>query len=335
MADRRRWRASARASNGAVSATGDGTLTYTPDADFNGTDSFTYSLTPGGSEATVTVTVDPVNDAPVAVDDPVAEVPGTSLFIDVLDNDGDVDGDTLTIVGVTDGLYGEVIIQGSEVGYLRDTDGPLVFPGDSFTYTVEDPSGAQSTATVTIAAETPPPSEVTVNQRVSFDGEQGGTQGFDTVQGGKDNDLEIGNGDRTGLVFEDVAIAAGATIESATLTLTSQRGQGGTANIEIRLFDDADAVASSGNGVLTDPGFDTFDFVPFQVTDSWAKGQEIDTPNLSGLIQNLIDTDTQADGTYDLSFALASFDGIRRIEAEEFGDDVAAELTLVYSTDFV
>ncbi len=75
--------------------------------------------------------------------------------------------------------------------------------------------------------------------------------------------------------------------------------------------------------------------MPFQVTDSWAKGQEIDTPNLSGLIQNLIDTDTQADGTYDLSFALASFDGIRRIEAEEFGDDVAAELTLVYSTDFV
>ena len=131
-------------------------------------------------------------------------------------------------------------------------------------------------------------------------------------------------------MFEDVAIAAGATIESALLTLTSQRGQGGTANIEIRLFDDADAIASSGNGVLTDPGFDTFDFVPFQVTDSWAKGERIDTPDLSGLIQKLIDTDTQADGTYDLSFSLASFDGIRRIEAEEFGDDVAAELTITY-----
>ena len=101
----------------------------------------------------------------------------------MLGNDEDMDGDALTIVGVTDGIYGDVIIQGSEVGYLRDTDGPAVFPGDSFTYTVEDPSGARSTATVTIASETPPPSEVTVTRQVTFDGEQGGTKGFDTAPG--------------------------------------------------------------------------------------------------------------------------------------------------------
>ena len=178
-------------------------------------------------------------------------------------------------------------------------------------------------------------SEVTVTQLVSFDGEQSGTRSFDTDQAGSDDDLEIGAGDRTSLVFEDVAIATGAAIASASLTLTSQRDQGGAADLEIRLFYDADAIASSGDDVLTDRGFDTFDFVPFEVRDSWSNGQKIDTPDLSGLIQDLIDTDPQADGTYDLSFSLASSNGIRRIDAEEFGDDIAAELTLVYSTDLV
>ena len=47
----------------------DGAFTYTPSADFNGTDSFTYTITDGGGltdSATVTVTVDPVNDPPAA-----------------------------------------------------------------------------------------------------------------------------------------------------------------------------------------------------------------------------------------------------------------------------
>ena len=50
----------------------DGTVTYTPDPDFHGIDSFTYTVSDGNGgtdTATVTVTVDPVNDAPDAVDD--------------------------------------------------------------------------------------------------------------------------------------------------------------------------------------------------------------------------------------------------------------------------
>ena len=59
-------------SNGSIVDHGDGTITYTPDADFNGSDSFTYTISDGNGgtdTATVTVTVDPVNDAPDAVDD--------------------------------------------------------------------------------------------------------------------------------------------------------------------------------------------------------------------------------------------------------------------------
>ncbi|MBB3902799.1 tandem-95 repeat protein [Methylobacterium brachythecii] len=63
--------------HGSVSFQADGTMTYTPAGDFNGTDSFTYTVTSGGTTetATVTVTVRPVNDAPVL--DLTASAPGT------------------------------------------------------------------------------------------------------------------------------------------------------------------------------------------------------------------------------------------------------------------
>ena len=62
----------ANATNGTVTLASDGSFTYTPAANFNGTDSFTYTATDGtavSSVATVTVTVTGVNDAPVAVND--------------------------------------------------------------------------------------------------------------------------------------------------------------------------------------------------------------------------------------------------------------------------
>ena len=82
----------------AISTTG---CTYTPDPDYHGTDSFTYTVSDGDDEATATVrlTVTALNDAPatraddytVAEDDELDEAaPG------VLGNDSDVDGDALT-----------------------------------------------------------------------------------------------------------------------------------------------------------------------------------------------------------------------------------------------
>ncbi|MBK9035213.1 MAG: tandem-95 repeat protein [Myxococcales bacterium] len=80
--------------NGAVDVTG-GAVTFTPATNFNGVASFEYTVSDGGLSdvGLVTVTVLPVNDAPVAVDDAVAiaeDDPGTDVF--VLANDGDIDG---------------------------------------------------------------------------------------------------------------------------------------------------------------------------------------------------------------------------------------------------
>ena len=90
--------------NGTLTLNADGSFTYTPDANFNGTDSFTYKASDGTADsnvATVTITVTPVNDAPVAGDDSYSTDEDTPLTVaapGVLANDTDVDGDPLTAV---------------------------------------------------------------------------------------------------------------------------------------------------------------------------------------------------------------------------------------------
>ncbi|EJX1336985.1 tandem-95 repeat protein, partial [Vibrio parahaemolyticus] len=85
--------------NGTVSVNPDGSVTYTPNDNYHGTDSFTYIVTSGGVSESTTVSVDvtPVNDAPVAKDDIATTQEDTAVTIDVLPNDSDVDGDKLSI----------------------------------------------------------------------------------------------------------------------------------------------------------------------------------------------------------------------------------------------
>ena len=142
------------ASNGTVVDNGDGTVTYTPDADFNGSDSFTYDISDGNGgtdTATVSVTVDPVNDAPVAADDSDTTNEDTAVIIDLLANDTDVDGDTLTITGVGTASNGTVVDNGDgTVTYTPDAD----FNGsDSFTYDISDGNGGTDTATVSVTVD--------------------------------------------------------------------------------------------------------------------------------------------------------------------------------------
>ncbi len=131
--------------NGSVVNHGDGALTYTPNVNFTGSDSFTYTVQDNGgatsSKATVTLTVTNINDAPVAVDDDAIANP-----IDVLTNDYDIDGalDPSTVTIIT------LPVNGTAVPNL---DGTITYTptvgyvgSDSFTYTVNDNSGAVSNA---------------------------------------------------------------------------------------------------------------------------------------------------------------------------------------------
>jgi hypothetical protein len=121
--------------HGTVAITGGGTgLTYAPDANYCGADSFTYMLN-GGSTATVSVTVTCVDDPPSAVNDS-ATVAEDSLanVIDVLANDTDVDGGAKTISTKTNGAHGTVTVNGGGLSLTYTPDANYCGP-DSFTYT--------------------------------------------------------------------------------------------------------------------------------------------------------------------------------------------------------
>jgi large repetitive protein len=139
--------------NGSVAITGGGSgVTYTPHADFAGSDSFTYTLSDGNGgvdTGTVTVTVNGVNDAPDAIDDAATVNENSVTSINVLMNDGvapDV-GETLAVTAITQGAHGTVAIAG---GGTAVTYAPAAnFSGtDEFTYTVSDGHGGTDTATV-------------------------------------------------------------------------------------------------------------------------------------------------------------------------------------------
>ena len=127
-----------------------GGVRYAPALNWYGEDRFTYTAAdPGGlsSEATVRVTVTPVNDPPEAVDDAAETLEDAAVVVDVLANDTDMDGDPLTVVSAGPAAHGATAIASGGVRYSP----ALNWSGtDRFSYTIADPGGLTATATVTM-----------------------------------------------------------------------------------------------------------------------------------------------------------------------------------------
>ncbi len=130
-----------------------GKIRYAPVANYNGDDSFVYTVSDGhgGTDtATVSVTVTPVNDDPTAVADTAATNEDTGTAIDVLANDTDPDaGDTKTLVSATNGSKGTTSAD-TEHGTVTYTPNENAYGQDTFQYTMRDGSGRTSTGTVTV-----------------------------------------------------------------------------------------------------------------------------------------------------------------------------------------
>ncbi len=138
-------------SNGQVSENEDGTITYTPNANYNGSDSFTYTVSDGNGgtdTATVNLTVTAVNDAPKATDDSATTAEDTPKSINVLSNDSDVDGDSLSVSAVGAANHGTAT--NNNDGTITYTPNANYNGSDSFTYTVSDGNGGTDTATVNL-----------------------------------------------------------------------------------------------------------------------------------------------------------------------------------------
>ena len=156
-------------SNGFVSTDGYDVV-YQPNLDFNGGDTFTYTVSDGSlsTAAVIAVTVTPVNDAPTAMDDYAATARNTPVIIDVKANDSDVDGDIVNAIAVGAATHGTAVLQSNyplpvqnrKITYTPAQD----FIGtDVFTYTLSD-FEFSDTATVTVTVN---PSGLNLTKTVS------------------------------------------------------------------------------------------------------------------------------------------------------------------------
>jgi hypothetical protein len=145
-------------------------VTYTPDPDFSGTDTFVYSISDGNAgtdSATVTLIVRQMNDLPAAAADAFTVDEDTVTVLDVRANDTDPDGDELTIEAVDDPPSGTATIDDrGELVYQPDENysGP-----DSLTYTLSDGRGGTITAQVNITVSPVNDTPDARNDRVATD----------------------------------------------------------------------------------------------------------------------------------------------------------------------
>jgi|GEM_PF-4339375 len=181
-------------SDGTLSLQPNGTFTYTPDANFSGTDSFTYKANDGSADSntvTVTITVNAVNDAPVAVADTynVNEDQTLNETTGVLDNDTDAEGDTLTAVLVSDVSDGTLSLQpNGTFTYTPDAN----FSGtDSFTYKANDGTADSNTVTATITVNAVNDAPIAVAD--TYNALQNETLTVSAAEGVLSNDTDVEN----------------------------------------------------------------------------------------------------------------------------------------------
>jgi len=196
-------------------------------------------------KSTSTTTVGPKQHVPNAQDDN-AVVPENSIdnLIDVLANDSDPDGDTLTITAVSAPAHGTSVIAGSSVAYTPAAD---YLGGDSFTYTISDGHGGSATATVNISVETPnqPPIAGSLSVRVA----KGASIDIPVLQAASDPDgdmLTVIAVNHTGpLTINNVTINADNTVHYESVhgmfgqdyfEYTVSDGHGGTATGTVAVY---------------------------------------------------------------------------------------------------
>ena len=220
---------------GVVVVADDGSFVYTPTANATGADSFTVTVTDNDvttADATITVnvTINALNDGPVAVNDAAAtNEDTTSAAIVVLANDTDVESDPLSVTSAVAG-NGTVAIVANELFYTPATD----FNGvDTIAYTISDGNGGTATAqvTVTVAA---------VNDAPTFD--------FGAVSFATDEDVLLAGQvpaasdvDGPNLVYSLVAASAvgGTAVVAAdgTFTFDPTGGTSGNATFDVQVTD--------------------------------------------------------------------------------------------------
>jgi hypothetical protein len=233
--------------NGITSIGTGGAVSYSPNPNFIGTDSFTYTIADRGgltSTATVTVTVSATgalianNDAFQVNEDTIRNQ------LDVLKNDASFDKGSFRVSSVTQGAKGIVEVGSNGVNVLYTPD-PNVFGVDTFSYTISDDKGSKSTAqvTVTVLDVPEPPNAVDdkatiledsganlINVLANDTDPNGDSFKITAVSQGKNGGVQIRPGGAD-LVYTPNANFSG--IDRFTYTITTDSGISDTAVVDV------------------------------------------------------------------------------------------------------
>jgi len=270
----------ANPSNGTISLSGT-TATYTPNQDWNGTDTFTFEATDDRimfgqrNVATATITVNAINDAPIS-----SEVSGSSdedTAIDIELSATDVDQDNLTYSVVSDVSNGTTSISGSTLTYTPNQDWNGT---DTFTYKVNDGTVDSNTSngTITIAAVNDAPTTSDIS--TTIDENRTARMVGITLQGS-----DVDSDDLTYSVVSDASNGT-TSISGATLTYTANQDWNGTETITYKANDGTVDSNTSTVTITVSPVDDS----PINNSGSFTAIGDEDTP-----LEIVIDA-TDADG---------------------------------------
>lgn len=234
--------------NGTVTVNGS-TATYIPNQDWNGEDTFTYKANDGTDDsntATVTVTVNAVNDAPVTQNVSFTtdeDTPYTESYIGYV---SDIDGDDLTIIGVTNPTFGTATCEGTDCTYTPYQD---VHGTDSFTYKVNDGELDSNISTVSVTInpvnDAPIANDVTAST----------TSRTENMRQSVDITLSVTDADGDDLTISIVSDVSNGTtsLSGSTVTYTPTANYDGTDTFTYKANDGTvDSNIATGTITITD-----------------------------------------------------------------------------------
>jgi VCBS repeat-containing protein len=277
-------------SHGTLALGPSGAFVYTPDPNFNGTDSFSYRANDGSLDsnvATATITVRPANDAPAAHDDSYVTDEDTPLTVSapgVLGNDADVDGDTLKAVLVTGPSHGTLTLNGD--GSFTYAPAADYNGADSFTYKANDGALDSNVATVTLIVRPVNDAPVARGDAFATDEDTPLTVSAPGVLG---NDTDVDSPTLTAVLVTGPA--------HGTLALNSD---GGFSYAPAANYNGPDSFAYKANDGQADSGTATVsltvtpvDDAPVAANDSYSTAE--DTP-LTVAVPGVLGNDSDVDG---------------------------------------
>ncbi len=278
--------------NGSTSLAQNGTVTYSPNGGYAGSDQFTYRVTDAdgdSSSAIVNVTIDAINYLPIAHDDSIEINAGSSVTVNVLTNDTGLEDGGITVTLDNTPTNGSVQID--QNGTITYTPNSGYVGSDSLTYRITDSDGDSSSANFNLIIH-----PLISQQPASDDAEETMSTGrMDLASSNLELTLHTNGtgGQRVGLRFK-LDVPSNSIITNAYIQFTTSQTSSGVSNLFIFAEKSTNAAAFASNdlNLFRRPASDiTINWMPPDWNTIGQKEISQRTPDLSALIQEIITLD--------------------------------------------